>query len=153
MLIDDNTARPSARLDGGESIEVEPQELAPLRAVPENIPLETLYEDDDCVVVYKPSGMAVHAGAGAAGASGTLVNALLHRYHGKLSSIGGELRPGIVHRPTASPAAPSWPPKPTAAIRRWPSSSSAAPSGRPTWPSCTAKCWTPSSIRVPAKAV
>ncbi|MBI1354497.1 MAG: RluA family pseudouridine synthase [Acidobacteria bacterium] len=98
VLVDDNTARPSAKLEGGESIEVEPQELAPLRAVPEAIPLDVLYEDEDCVVVCKPAGMAVHAGAGAAGASGTLVNALLHRFQGKLSSIGGELRPGIVHR-------------------------------------------------------
>lgn len=98
VLVDERTARPSTKLEGGESIEIDPQPPVPLRATPENIPLEVLYEDDDCVVVNKAPGMAVHAGAGAAGQSGTLVNALLHRYQGQLSSIGGELRPGIVHR-------------------------------------------------------
>ena len=66
----------------------------PLRAAPEEIPLDVLYEDEDFVVVNKPAGMVVHAGAGAA--QGTLVNALLHHF-GTLSS-GRTLRPGIVHR-------------------------------------------------------
>ena len=70
-------------------------QLDALAAVPEAIPLRVLYEDDDLVVVDKPAGMTVHPGAGAR--SGTLVNALLHRY-GRLSSLGGPLRPGIVHR-------------------------------------------------------
>ena len=66
-----------------------------LRAVAENLPLAVVYEDDDLLVVNKPAGMAVHVGAGVK--SGTLVNALL--YHvGSLSSAGGDLRPGIVHR-------------------------------------------------------
>ena len=82
-------------LRGGEEIEVEPAAPAPLRAEPEPIPLEILYEDDDVAAVNKPAGMVVHAGAGCR--SGTLVNALLHRF-GQLSSLGGELRPGIVHR-------------------------------------------------------
>lgn len=63
--------------------------------VPEDIPVEILYEDDHLVVVNKPAGMVVHPGAG--NPSGTLVNALLH-YCGQLSSLGGPFRPGIVHR-------------------------------------------------------
>jgi 23S rRNA pseudouridine1911/1915/1917 synthase len=66
-----------------------------LEAQPEEIPLELLHEDDDFVVVNKPAGMVVHAGAGVA--HGTLVNALLHRL-GVLSNEGGAVRPGIVHR-------------------------------------------------------
>ena len=66
-----------------------------LRAVPEDLPLNIIYEDDDLLVVDKPAGMVVHVGAGVK--SGTLVNALLHHI-GKLSTAGGELRPGIVHR-------------------------------------------------------
>jgi 23S rRNA pseudouridine1911/1915/1917 synthase len=88
-------AKPSLVLKGSESVEVEPAELAPLKAVPEAIPLEILYEDEDLVAVNKPAGMVVHAGAG--NTAGTLVNALLHRFH-TLSSLGGDLRPGIVHR-------------------------------------------------------
>ena len=66
----------------------------------EDIALQVLYEDDDLIVIDKPAGMMVHAGAGAtedARNRGTLVNALLHRFS-TLSQIGGELRPGIVHR-------------------------------------------------------
>lgn len=89
------SAKPSLVLKGTEMIEVEPAELAPLKAVPEPIPLEILYEDEDLVAVNKPAGMVVHAGAG--NHTGTLVNALLHRFQA-LSTLGGELRPGIVHR-------------------------------------------------------
>ena len=85
----------SLKLRGGERIEVEPAELKPLRAYAEEIPLDVLYEDDDVVAVNKPAGLVVHAGAGRS--SGTLVNALLHRFGG-LSGVGGDLRPGIVHR-------------------------------------------------------
>jgi 23S rRNA pseudouridine1911/1915/1917 synthase len=95
VKISGSPARPSYRLRGGESIQVEPAELPPLRATPEDIPLKILYEDPDVVAVDKPAGMVVHAGAGCH--SGTLVNALLHRF-GSLSQAGGELRPGIVHR-------------------------------------------------------
>ena len=88
-------AKRSYLLRGGERIEVNPAELPPLRAVPEDLPLEILYEDADVIAVNKPAGMVVHSGAGRH--AGTLVNALLHRF-GKLSTAGGELRPGIVHR-------------------------------------------------------
>src|SRR5258706_500871 len=75
-------------------------QLPPLRAIAEDIPLDIVYEDDDLAIVNKPARMMVHAGAGAADAErnlGTLVNALLHHFN-NLSSVGGELRPGIVHR-------------------------------------------------------
>jgi len=79
----------------GEAVEVEPAGPAPLHAAPEQIPLTVLYEDQDVIAIDKPAGMVVHAGAGVH--SGTLVNALLHRF-GSLSRTAGELRPGIVHR-------------------------------------------------------
>ena len=88
-------ARPSQALRDGDAVDVEPADLAPLKASPEDIPLRVLYEDDAVIAVDKPAGMVVHAGAGVH--SGTLVNALLHRF-GALSQLGGDLRPGIVHR-------------------------------------------------------
>jgi 23S rRNA pseudouridine1911/1915/1917 synthase len=101
VLVDDNEAKASLRLRGSETIRVlGPVRLDPLRAFPEDIALDLVYEDDDLVIVNKPAGMMVHAGAGATEDvrnRGTLVNALLHRF-GTLSAVGGELRPGIVHR-------------------------------------------------------
>lgn len=87
--------RPSYTLRQGDVIEVEPERLAPLSATAEEIPLEILYEDADVVAINKPAGMVVHSGAGVR--SGTLVNALLHHFE-SLSRVGGDLRPGIVHR-------------------------------------------------------
>lgn len=98
VSVDELACRPSQKLRGGESIEVEPAPLKPLHAFAEDIPLEILYEDDDMAAVNKPAGMTVHAGAGEAAQSGTLVNALLHHFGSSLSGEGGELRPGIVHR-------------------------------------------------------
>jgi 23S rRNA pseudouridine1911/1915/1917 synthase len=95
VLVNDRAGKPSYAVRGDERIDLEPAEPPPLRAVPEAIPLTVLYEDDACVVIDKPAGMVVHAGAGVH--AGTVVNALLHRF-ARLSSIGGELRPGIVHR-------------------------------------------------------
>jgi 23S rRNA pseudouridine1911/1915/1917 synthase len=97
-----SASRASLRLRGGETVEVLGDPAPPpLRAYAENIPLRVVYEDKDISVIDKPAGMMVHAGAGAAednkSGAGTLVNALLHRYR-TLSSTGGELRPGIVHR-------------------------------------------------------
>ncbi len=85
----------SWKVRAGERIEVEPAEPPPLRAFPEDIPLEILYEDEAVAAVNKPAGLVVHAGAGRV--AGTLVNALLHRY-GRLSEPGDAMRPGIVHR-------------------------------------------------------
>ena len=95
VLVNGAAARASYTVRGAETIQVEPADPPPLHAEPEEIPLTILYEDDDVVAVDKPAGMVVHAGAGVH--SGTLVNALLHRF-GALSGVGGEMRPGIVHR-------------------------------------------------------
>ena len=101
VTVDDSPAKASLRLHGGERVAVLAKaQPAPLRAIPEDIPLTIVYEDDDLAVVNKPAGMMVHAGAGATEDQrnrGTLVNALLHHF-AELSSVGGELRPGIVHR-------------------------------------------------------
>jgi 23S rRNA pseudouridine1911/1915/1917 synthase len=95
VRVDGQAARASYILRGGERISVTPAELAPLKAEPEELPLKILYEDADVVVVEKAAGMVVHAGAGHG--RGTLVNALLHHF-GALSSVNGDMRPGIVHR-------------------------------------------------------
>lgn len=101
VLLDGARPKASHKLRGGESIVItgEPHP-APLKATAEDIPLNVVYEDGDLAVIDKPAGMMVHAGSGAtddARSRGTLVNAILHRFH-SLSSTGGELRPGIVHR-------------------------------------------------------
>jgi len=99
-LVNGSPAKPSLKLRGGECITVTGGPPPPLRAIAEDIPLDIVYEDADLAVINKPAGMMVHAGAGATDEErnrGTLVNALLHRF-GKLSEVGGELRPGIVHR-------------------------------------------------------
>ncbi|MEI9978328.1 MAG: RluA family pseudouridine synthase [Edaphobacter sp.] len=105
VRVNGQPAKPKQKLHGGESIEIEgsPQPQ-PLHASPEDIPLDILHEDKHLAIINKPAGMMVHAGAGtsAPGESdarnqGTLVNALLFHFN-KLSGVGGELRPGIVHR-------------------------------------------------------
>ncbi len=95
VLVDGAEARASALLRGHEAITVEPAELEPLKAKPEDISLSILYEDEGVIVIDKPAGMVVHAGAGHN--TGTLVNALMHHFSA-LSSVNGDLRPGIVHR-------------------------------------------------------
>jgi 23S rRNA pseudouridine1911/1915/1917 synthase len=95
VLVNGAAARSSRVLREGDRIDVEPAELPPLRAEPEAIPLHVLYEDEHFVAVDKPAGMVVHAGAGVH--SGTLANALVARFQ-SLSGLGGDLRPGIVHR-------------------------------------------------------
>jgi 23S rRNA pseudouridine1911/1915/1917 synthase len=93
--VDGKPAKAALRLKGGERLSLHVP--APVPAVPraEELPVAVLYEDADLVVVDKAAGMVVHPGAGHA--SGTLVNALLHRVK-DLGGVGGELRPGIVHR-------------------------------------------------------
>jgi 23S rRNA pseudouridine1911/1915/1917 synthase len=113
VLVNDAPAKASLKLRGGERITVlGAAERPPLRAIAENIPLDIVFEDDDLAIINKPAGMMVHAGAGAVVPNadpngdpseedrrnrGTLVNALLHHF-ATLSAVGGELRPGIVHR-------------------------------------------------------
>ena len=88
-------ARPNLAVRAGDRIVVTLPAAAPASVGAEAMPLEILHQDADFVVINKPPGMVVHPGAGHA--SGTLVNALLHHVT-DLSGIGGELRPGIVHR-------------------------------------------------------
>ncbi len=80
----------------GDTVEVEIPEAEEYNAEPENIPLSIIYEDEDIIVIDKPSGMVVHPAPG--NYTGTLVNALLYHCKDTLSGIGGVMRPGIVHR-------------------------------------------------------
>ena len=83
-------------LSGGETVSVEIPEPVVLDVLPENIPIDIVYEDDYLLVVNKPKGMVVHPAAG--NYTGTLVNALMYHCKDRLSSINGVIRPGIVHR-------------------------------------------------------
>ena len=96
VTVDGRPAGKSARLQGGERVCVTLPEAEEPEARPEDIPLDVVYEDKDVIVVNKPVGMVVHPAPGHP--DGTLVNALLHHCAGSLSGIGGQLRPGIVHR-------------------------------------------------------
>ena len=101
VVLNGEREKASFKLRGGERITIsgEPHPT-PLKATAEDIPLDVVFEDADLAVVNKPAGMMVHAGSGQnedARSKGTLVNALLYRFK-KLSSTGGDLRPGIVHR-------------------------------------------------------
>jgi 23S rRNA pseudouridine1911/1915/1917 synthase len=95
VLVNGAAAKASLVLRGGEHVHVTPEELPPLKATPEDLPIEVLYQDEAGIAVNKPAGIVVHAGAGTH--SGTLVNRLVHHFS-SLSKIGGEQRPGIVHR-------------------------------------------------------
>ena len=96
VTVDGKAPAKSLKLSGGETVAVTVPEPEEAQALPEDIPLDVVYEDDDVIVVNKPVGMVVHPAPGHSG--GTLVNALLHHCGDSLSGIGGELRPGIVHR-------------------------------------------------------
>ncbi|MCF2556235.1 MAG: RluA family pseudouridine synthase [Bacteroidales bacterium] len=90
------TVSKSFRPKEGDKLQLTLPDPAPVQVLPQNIPLNILYEDDHLLVVNKPKGMVVHPAPG--NPDGTLVNALLYHCRGSLSGIGGELRPGIVHR-------------------------------------------------------
>ena len=94
-LVDGGPAKPSQLLKPGDRVEFSLGEIPPLRAEPEDLPVQILYEDPAVLAIDKPAGLIVHVGAGAH--SGTLVNRLVHHFQ-TLSGVGGELRPGIVHR-------------------------------------------------------
>src|SRR5208282_3699213 len=97
VRVDGVARKASHRIGPGESVSVEIPPAPPPGVAAEPIPLEVLYEDADVAVINKPAGMIVHPGAGAD--SGTMVAALLDRFGGAgLSTVGGPLRPGIVHR-------------------------------------------------------
>ena len=85
-----------AKVAEGDIFEIALEPARPVETVAQDIPLNVLWEDDDLIVIDKPAGMVVHPAPGSA--DGTLVNALLHHFGGRLSGVGGEARPGIVHR-------------------------------------------------------
>jgi 23S rRNA pseudouridine1911/1915/1917 synthase len=95
ICVDGRPVKATHHPRAGECIAIHWPDARPAAAAPQDIPLDILFEDEDLLVLNKPPGMVVHPGAGHA--SGTLVNALLHHVD-DLSGIGGELRPGIVHR-------------------------------------------------------
>ena len=96
VLVNGKVQAKNYRLRAGDDVETDVPEPKELEALPENIPLNIIYEDDDIIVINKPSGMVVHPANG--NESGTLVNALLYHCKGSLSGINGVIRPGIVHR-------------------------------------------------------
>jgi len=99
ITVNGKPVKPSHRLSAGEKIEGEIPESPPIEAVPENIPLDIVYEDDEIIVINKPAGMVTHPGAGVV--SGTLANGLVYHFN-RISHQpprrGGVSRPGIVHR-------------------------------------------------------
>lgn len=96
ILVNGKPVNKNYKLKSGDSIAVEIPEPQVMDAIPENIPLEIVYEDNDLLVVNKPKGMVVHPAH--ANYNGTLVNALLYHCGESLSGINGVIRPGIVHR-------------------------------------------------------
>ncbi len=96
VYVNNRVASKNYRLRAGDSITAEIPEPQPMDAVPENIPLDIVYEDGDLLIVNKPKGMVVHPAHG--NYTGTLVNALLYHCVDSLSGINGIIRPGIVHR-------------------------------------------------------
>lgn len=96
VLVNRKPEKPSYRVKWGDQITLIEKDLETIVIEPENLPLDILYEDEDLVVIHKPSGMVVHPTVDHT--SGTLVNALLYRYGDNLSTLSGPLRPGIVHR-------------------------------------------------------
>ncbi|MGH9837797.1 MAG: RluA family pseudouridine synthase [Blastocatellia bacterium] len=99
ITVNGNTVKPSHRLSAGETITGKVPAAPPIEAVPENIPLDIVHEDDEIIVINKPAGMITHPGAGVM--SGTLANALVYHLMQAAQSLpkrGGVSRPGIVHR-------------------------------------------------------
>mgnify|MGYP001039759498 CR=1 FL=1 len=95
-LVNTKEVKPSYCLKLGDTIELEETEIKPLEILPENLPLDIIWENDDMAVINKPSGMLTHPTP--IEQSGTLVNALLNHYGSNLSDINGDMRRGILHR-------------------------------------------------------
>lgn len=96
LKVNGKNVKSNYKLREKDLIELTIPDVEPVKILPEDIPLDILYEDKDVIVVNKPQGMVVHPAAGHM--TGTLVNALLYHCKGELSGINGEQRPGIVHR-------------------------------------------------------
>ncbi len=96
VLLNSKQVKPNCRIADKDTVEVTFPELSVPDIVPENIPIEVVYDDNDIIIINKPKNMVVHPSPGHY--SGTLVNALMYHYGNNLSGINGILRPGIVHR-------------------------------------------------------
>lgn len=96
VLVNGNSVNKNYKMKNGDTVTVDIPEPEELKAEPQDIPIDIVYEDDSLLVVNKPQGMVVHPAAG--NPDGTLVNALMYHCKGRLSSINGVIRPGIVHR-------------------------------------------------------
>ncbi len=96
VLVNGNPQTKKYKIKSGDEVQVEIPEPRIVDAIPQDIPIDIVYEDDDIIVVNKPQGMVVHPAAG--NPDGTLVNALMYHTKGNLSAINGVIRPGIVHR-------------------------------------------------------
>ena len=96
IQVNGNTVKPKQALEADDEITINIPEPESLEITAEDLPIEPLYEDNEVIIINKASGMVVHPATGSP--NGTVVNALLHYCNGQLSSIGGEERPGIVHR-------------------------------------------------------
>ena len=96
VLVNGKSVSKNYKMKNGDIVTVDIPEPEELKAEPQDIPIDIVYEDDSLLVVNKPQGMVVHPAAG--NPDGTLVNALMYHCKGRLSSINGVIRPGIVHR-------------------------------------------------------
>lgn len=96
ITVNGKTVKANYKLQTGDQVQITVPDLSEPDILPENIPLDILYEDEDILVVNKPKGMVVHPANGHI--CGTLVNAILYHCQGNLSGINGVMRPGIVHR-------------------------------------------------------
>ena len=96
VVLEGRPVKKNARLEPGQVLSVTPPQPEAVDVIPQDIPLDVVYEDGDVIVVNKPVGMVVHPAPGHP--DGTLVNALLYHCENSLSGINGQLRPGIVHR-------------------------------------------------------
>ncbi len=96
ILVNGKKEKASYKVSVGDNIEIEEEEPKEISLKAQDIPLDIIYEDNDIIVVNKPKGMVVHPANG--NPDGTLVNAVMAICKDSLSGIGGEIRPGIVHR-------------------------------------------------------
>lgn len=96
ILVNGKKSKPGYNIKSGDVLDISVPDPVDIQIVPENIPLDIIYEDDDVILVNKPKGMVVHPAPGHY--SGTLVNGLMYHFGDSLSGINGEIRPGIVHR-------------------------------------------------------
>lgn len=96
ILVNGKKSKPGYNIKSGDVLDISVPDPVDIQIVPENIPLDIIYEDDDVILVNKPKGMVVHPALGHY--SGTLVNGLMYHFGDSLSGINGEIRPGIVHR-------------------------------------------------------